>query len=53
MLLPGAVHSRLPPTHTLPGPVLPTLQKPVLEKPSTTLRELENSGLLHQWAQRT
>ena len=28
------------------------LQKPVLEKPSTTLRELENSGLLHQRAQR-
>ena len=29
------------------------LQKPVLEKPSTTLRELENSGLLCQWAQRS
>ena len=29
------------------------LQKPVLEKPSTTLRELENSGLLHLRAQRT
>ena len=29
------------------------LQKPVLEKPSTTLRELENSGLLHRRAQRT
>ena len=29
------------------------LQKPVLEKPSPTLRVLENSGLLHQWAQRT
>ena len=28
------------------------LQKPVLEKPSTTLGELENSGLLCQWAQR-
>ena len=27
------------------------LQKPVLEIPSTTLGELENSGLLHQWAQ--
>ena len=29
------------------------LQKPVLEKPSTTLRQLENSGLLCQWAQRS
>ena len=29
------------------------LQKPVLEKPSTTLRELENSGSLHRWAQRS
>ena len=29
------------------------LQKPGLEKPSTTLRELENSGLLRQWAQRS
>ena len=29
------------------------LQKPVLEKPSTTLRELENSGLLYQRAQRS
>ena len=26
------------------------LQKPVIKKPSTTLRELENSGLLHQRA---
>ena len=26
-------------------------QKPVLEKPSTTLRELENSGLLRRQAQ--
>ena len=29
------------------------LQKPVLEKPSTTLGELENSGLLRQQAQRS
>ena len=29
------------------------LQKPVFEKPSTTLGELENSGLLWQWAQRS
>ena len=29
------------------------LQKTVLEKPSTTLGELENSGLLCQWAQRS
>ena len=29
------------------------LQKPVLEKPSTSLRELENSGLLCQWMQRS
>ena len=28
-------------------------QKPVLKKPSTTLRELENSGLLHRRAQRS
>ena len=28
-------------------------QKPVIKKPSTTLRELENSGLLHWWAQRS
>ena len=27
------------------------LQKPVIEKPSTTLGELENSGLLHRQAQ--
>ena len=27
------------------------LQKPVIEKPSTTLAELENSGLLHRQAQ--
>ena len=27
------------------------LQKPVIEKPSTTLRELENLGLLHRQAQ--
>ena len=29
------------------------LQKPVLKKPSTTLGELENSGLLHRRAQRS
>ena len=29
------------------------LQKPVLEKPSTTLGQLENSGLLRQRAQRS
>ena len=29
------------------------LQKPVIENPSTTLRELENSGLVHQPAQRS
>ena len=29
------------------------LQKPVIEKPSTTLGELENSGLLRRWAQRS
>ena len=29
------------------------LQKPVLEKPSTTLGELENSGLLLRQAQRS
>ena len=29
------------------------LQKPVIEKPSTTLGELENSGLLRQQAQRS
>ena len=29
------------------------LQKPVLEKPRTTLRELENSAFLHWWAQRS
>ena len=29
------------------------LQKPVLEKPSITLGELENSGLLGWWAQRS
>ena len=29
------------------------LQKPVLKKPSTTLRELENSGLLCQQTQRS
>ena len=29
------------------------LQKPVIKKPSTTLRELENSGLLRQRAQRS
>ena len=29
------------------------LQKSVLEKQSPTLRELENSGLLCQWAQRS
>ena len=28
------------------------LQKPVIEKPNTTLEELKNSGLLCQWAQR-
>ena len=27
------------------------LQKPVIEQPSTTLGELENSGLLRWWAQ--
>ena len=32
---------------------LEMLQKPVLEKPSSTLGELENSGLLHQRAQRS
>ena len=31
----------------------PLLQKPVIEKPNTTLRELENSGLLHWRAQRS
>ena len=34
-------------------PLLLLLKKPVLEKPNTTLRELENSGLLCQWAQRS
>ena len=29
------------------------LQKPVIKKPSTTLGELENSGLLCRWAQRS
>ena len=29
------------------------LQKPVLEKPRTTLGGLENSGLLRRWAQRS
>ena len=29
------------------------LQKPAQEKPSTTKGELENSGLLHWWAQRS
>ena len=29
------------------------LQKPVLKIPSTTFRELENSGLLRCWAQRS
>ena len=29
------------------------LQKLELEKPSTTLRELKNSGLLLRWAQRS
>jgi len=29
------------------------LQKPVLEKPSTTHGEVENSGLLHWQAQRS
>ena len=29
------------------------LQKPVCKKPSTTLRELENSGLLRRSAQRS
>ena len=29
------------------------LQKPVIEKPSTALGELENSGLLRWWAQRS
>ena len=33
--------------------VMILLQKPVLEKPSTTLRKLENSGLLHRRAQRS
>ena len=33
--------------------LLMLLQKPVLEKPSTTLGELENSGLLHRRAQRS
>ena len=32
---------------------LSLLQKPVLKKPSTTLREFENSGLLRRWAQRS
>ena len=32
---------------------LEVLQKPVLKKPSSTLVELENSGLLHQRAQRS
>ena len=34
-------------------PFLALLQKPVLKKPSTTLGELENSGLLRWWAQRS
>ena len=34
-------------------PFLAMLQKPVLEKASTTLGELENSGLLCWWAQRS
>ena len=29
------------------------LQKPVVKKPSTTLRELENAGILRWWAQRS
>ena len=29
------------------------LLKPLIKKPSTTLRELENSGLLRWWAQRS
>ena len=32
---------------------LEMLQKPVIEKPSTTLGELENLGLLCRWAQRS
>ena len=38
-------------TPSLMWPVL--LQKPVIKKPSTTLGELENSGLLCRWAQRS
>ena len=34
-------------------PFLLLLQKPVIKKPSTTVEELENSGLLHWWAQRS
>jgi len=37
----------------LGNPVERVLQKPVLEKPSTTLGELENSGLLCWRAQRS
>ena len=32
---------------------IPMLQKPILEKPTTTLRESENSGLLSQQTQRS
>jgi len=35
------------------GEKVHVLQKTVLKKPSTTLRELENSGLLRWWAQRS
>ena len=41
-----------PVIRNLPALVL-LLQKPVIEKPSTTLGKLENSGLLCQWAQRS
>ena len=37
----------------LGNPLERVLQKPVLEKPSTTLGELENSCLLHWRAQRS
>ena len=42
-----------PSTHEAQVKNVYLFQKPVIEKPSTTLRELENSGLLHQWAQRS
>ena len=55
-LQPGRITSVVPQGAGVVGILLgpqEMLQKPVIKKPSTTLGELENSGLLRQQAQRS